>query len=164
MLKPHRRALGISLGCALAFTLVATATVPAAADDHENLPGEPGITLPINDSEAGGTYDQDFVRAYAGATPDGTPVYIYVPAGTPLDGSEPTGVASLDPAFDHNPGDEFVPCGERSASDFVLTQAQIDYMGDQLANQIVAVDEEHFGPMDAADPDQPASDSLVMVV
>ena len=37
-------------------------------------------------------------------------------------------------------------------------------MGDQLANQIVAVDEEHFGPMDAADPDDPASDSLVMVV
>ena len=37
-------------------------------------------------------------------------------------------------------------------------------MGDQLSNQIVAVDEEHYGLMDAADPDNPASDSLVMVV
>jgi len=60
--------------------------MPAQADDHLNLPGEPTITLPINDREAGGTYDQDFTRVYAGTTPDGTPVYIYVPAGTPLDG------------------------------------------------------------------------------
>ncbi|PWC06621.1 hypothetical protein [Mycetocola zhujimingii] len=164
MHKPRARALGVSLGCALAFTLVATAAVPAVADDHENLPGEPGLTLPINDSEAGGTYDQDFERAYAGATPDGTPVYIYVPAGTPLDGSAPTGVASLDPAFDHNPDDEFAPCTDRAASEYALTQAQIDYMGNELSSQIVAVDEEHFGPMDAADPDEPASDSLVMVV
>ena len=49
-------------------------------------------------------------------------------------------------------------------NDYVLTQAQIDYMGDQLADQIVAVDEEHFGEMDAADPAEPASDSLVMIV
>jgi hypothetical protein len=136
----------------------------ASAEDHENLPGEPTITLPINDSEAGGTYDQDFTRVYAGVTPDGTPVYIYVPEGTPLDGSAPAGVASLDPSFDHNPGDEFVPCASRDVADFTLTQAEIDYLGDQLANQVVAVDEEHFGPMDAADPSEPASDSLVMVV
>jgi len=136
---------------------------PASAAP-DNLPGEDTITLPINDSEAGGTYDQDFTRAYAGATPDGTPVYIYVPAGTPLDGSAPTGVASLDPAFDHDPSDEFVPCADASASDFVLTQAQIDYLGAELSNQVVAVDEEHYGPMDAADPSEPASDSLVMVV
>jgi hypothetical protein len=149
---------------AIAVTLVATAAAPANADDHLNLPGEPTLTLPINDSEAGGTYDQDFTRVYAGMTSDGTPVYIYVPAGTPLDGTAPTGVASLDPAFDQNPTDEFVPCDTRDVSDFTLTQAQIDYMGDQLANQIVAVDEEHFGPMDAANPEEPASDSLVMVV
>jgi immune inhibitor A len=97
-------------------------------------------------------------------TPDGTPVYIYVPVGTPLDGGAPTGVASLDPQFDHNPDDAFVPCATTTASQFTITQAQINYLGDKLASQIVAVDEEHFGPMDAADPAEPASDSLVMVV
>lgn len=163
MLKA-RSTIGAMIGAVAAATLVAAVATPASADDHENLPGEPTITLPINDSEAGGTYDQDFTRAYAGVTPDGTPVYIYVPAGTPLDGTAPTGIASLDPAFDHNPDDEFVPCADASVDDYVLTQAQIDYMGDQLANQIVAVDEEHFGLMDAADPSEPASDSLVMVV
>ena len=122
------------------------------------------MTVPLNDSEAGGTYDEQFTKAYSGVTPDGTPVYIYVPEGTPLDGTAPTGVDSLDPAFDPTAGDEFVPCADADASDYTVTQAQIDYMGDQLANQIVAVDEEHFGPMDAADPDDPASDSLVMLV
>jgi hypothetical protein len=163
VLRVPRRAIGTALTGAAALALVATSVAPAHADDHENLPGEPTITLPINDSEAGGTYDQDFTRVYGSVTPDGTPVYIYVPEGTPLDGSAPTGVASLDPAFDPTPGDEFAPCADSSAEDYVLTQAQIDYMGDELANQIVAVDEEHFGPMDAADPNEPASDSLVMV-
>ncbi len=144
--------------------MTVTAAVPAFAAIEPGDPGYPTLTLPINDSEAGGTYDQDFVRAYAGATPDGTPVYIYVPAGTPLDGTAPTDVASLDPAFDPTPGDEFVPCADATAADFTLTQAEIDYMGDQLSNQIVAVDEEHYGPMDAADPNNPESDSLVMVV
>ncbi|WP_350349531.1 hypothetical protein ABIQ69_06350 [Agromyces sp. G08B096] len=164
MLRSPHRAAAAGLAGAAALALLAAGAAPAQADDHLNLPGEPTLTLPINDSAAGGTYDQDFTRVYAGVTADGTPVYIYVPTGTPLDGTAPTGVASLDPAFDHNPGDEFVPCADSSVSDYVLTQAQIDYMGDQLANQIVAVDEEHYGPMDAADPDEPASDSLVMVV
>lgn len=139
------------------MTLTSVAPAFAAA-------GDPTITLPINDSEAGGTYDQDFVRVYSNTTPDGTPVYIYVPAGTPLDGSAPEGVQSMDPGFDPTPGDEFVPCADATPEEFTITQAQIDYMGNQLANQIVAVDEEHFGPMDAADPTDPASDSLVMVV
>lgn len=164
VLRAPRRSIGAFAVGALAASFLAATAAPANADDHENLPGEPTITLPINDSAAGGTYDQDFTRAYAGATPDGTPVYLYVPAGTPLDGSAPVGVDSLDPAFDHNPDDDFVPCADRDVADFTLTQAQIDYMGDQLANQIVAVDEEHFGPMDAADPDVPESDSLVMLV
>lgn len=160
MKRPSRIAATVAGATALAFTVSA----PARANDHENLPGEPTITLPINDSAAGGTYNQDFTRVYANTTPDGTPVYIYVPKGTPLDGSAPTGVASLDPQFDHNPGDEFTPCATATAAQFRLTQAQIDYVGDKLANQIVAVNEEHFGPMDAADPAEPASDSLVMVL
>ena len=87
-----------------------------------------------------------------------------MPQGTPLDGSAPVGVHSLDPAFDHNPDDEFVPCADRSAEDYALSQAQIDYLGDKLADQIVRVDEDHFGQMKAADPADPASDSLVTLV
>ncbi|MFH8252874.1 hypothetical protein ACH3VR_21085 [Microbacterium sp. B2969] len=139
------------------MTLAYAAPASAAA-------GDPTITLPINDSAAGGTYDQDFTRVYANTTPDGTPVYIYVPEGTPLDGSAPAGVASLDPAFDHAPGDDFTPCADADVADFTLTQAEIDYMGDQLASHVVAIDEEHFGAMLAADPADPSSDSLVMVV
>ena len=74
------------------------------------------------------------------------------------------GLHSLDPAFDHDPDDEFEPCATADPADYVVTQAQIDYLGDELANQIVAVDEEHFGPMDAADPSDPSSDSLVTLV
>jgi hypothetical protein len=159
--RTRRRAIGaMILGGATALAMTFTTAAPAYAD----LPGDPAITLPINDSEAGGTYDQEFTRVYASTTADGTPVYIYVPAGTPLDGTAPSGVASLDPAFDHDAGDEFAPCATHDVADYTLTQAEIDYMGDQLAGQIVAVDEEHYGPMDAADPGEPASDSLVMVV
>ncbi|MEH0843077.1 hypothetical protein V6U81_11890 [Micromonospora sp. CPCC 205711] len=160
MRRPSRIAAMVASVTALAFT----ASAPASANDHENLPGEPTITLPINDSAAGGTYQQDFTRVYANTTPDGTPVYIYVPVGTPLNGTAPAGVASLDPQFDHNPADEFTPCATATAAQFTLTQAQINYVGDKLASQIVAVDEEHFGPMEAADPDEPASDSLVMLL
>ena len=163
MLRVPTRVIGAAVTGVVAVAMIATSAGPANAAP-DNLPGEPTLTLPINDSEAGGTYDQDFVRVYAGATPDGTPVYIYVPAGTPLDGSAPTGVASLDPAFDPNPDDEFVPCADASAADYTLTQAQIDYLGNELSSQIVAVDEEHYGAMDAADPTEPASDSLVMLV
>ncbi len=147
------------LGGATALAMTLTSVVPALA-----APGDETMTVPINDSEAGGTYDQEFTKVYSNTTPDGTPVYIYVPEGTPLDGTAPAGVDSLDPAFDPTADDEFVPCADADPSDYTLTQAQIDYMGDQLANQIVAVDEEHFGPMDAASPEDPASDSLVMLV
>jgi len=160
---------------ALARGGVAIATVAAmgmmglpAHADHSTTPpadygsaGDPTITLPINDSHAGGTYYQPFERAFAGETEDGTPVYIYVPTGA-IGGAE--GVHSMDPAFDHNPDDEFVPCADNPASDFLITQAQIDYLGSELESQIVAVDEAHFGPMDAADPADPASDSLVTVI
>lgn len=160
MQRPRRRTIGaITIGGMTALAMTLTSVVPALA-----APGDDTITLPINDSEAGGTYEQDFTKVYSNTTPDGTPVYIYVPEGTNLNGSDPTGIASLDPGYDPTPGDDFVPCADADPSDYALTQAQIDYMGDELADQIVAVDEEHFGPMDAADPEDPASDSLVMVV
>ncbi|RPF27000.1 hypothetical protein [Georgenia muralis] len=120
--------------------------------------GDDTIIVPVNDSAAGGTYYQPFERAYAGATEDGTPVYVYVPVGA-LEGVD--GVHSLDPAFDHNPDDEFVPCAENSADDYVLTQGQVDYIGDALADQILAVNEEHFGDLGAA---ASGSDALVTLV
>ena len=47
---------------------------------------------------AGGTYDIEFVPAYAGATPDGTPIYIYVPKGWDVNGG--AGVLGIDPNVD----------------------------------------------------------------
>ena len=161
--RSSRRAVAAVLLGATTIGVSAVAA-PAEAQVPPDLPGEASITVPINDSEAGGTYDQDFTLAYSNTTPDGTPVYIYVPVGTPLDGSAPGGVASLDPSFDPTPGDEFVPCAEATAAEFTLTQAEIDYLGDTLADQVVAVDEEHFGLMGAADPTRPETDSLVMLV
>jgi hypothetical protein len=152
----------LTAGSAAAVLAVVGLGSPAMAA-ASGSPGDPTITVPINDSTAGGTYDQDFEQAYAGTTPDGTPVYVYVPVGA-LDGNGAAGVDSLDPAFDHNPGDEFTPCADADPADYTITQAQIDYLGDQLSSHIVAVDEEHFGAMKAADPADPKSDSLVTLV
>ncbi|WP_447924526.1 hypothetical protein [Georgenia muralis] len=122
--------------------------------------GDATITVPINDSAAGGTYYQPFERAYAGETEDGTPVYVYVPVGT-FDTATVEGVHSLDPAFDHDETDEFVPCADNSADDYVLTQDQVDYIGDALTDQILAVNEEHLGELGAA---ASGSDALVTLV
>jgi hypothetical protein len=122
--------------------------------------GDPEITVPINDSTAGVTYQQTFVRAFAGTTPDGTPVYIYVPKGA-LGGVE--GVNSLDPQFDPDPNDEFEPCTTTANDDFVLTQGQIDQLGNELVSAnpadpgIVYVDEQHYGEMGG-------NNALVMLV
>ena len=135
--------------------------VSPAVGQTSGSPGGETLTITINDSEAGGSYEQVFEKVYAGTTTAGTDVYIYVPVGA-LDGVE--GVASLDPAFDPNPTDAFVPCSERLASEYVLTQAQIDLLGDTLVDQIVAVNEDHFGEIGLADPADPNSDALVVMV
>ena len=68
---------------------------------------------------------------YANTTPDGTPVYIYVPEGTPLDGSAPDGGREPRSGVrSHEPDDEFAPCADATRPSYVLTQAQIDYLGD----------------------------------
>ena len=159
------RVLAAATACATAITMT-TLAAPASASHTTDGPasGDPGdqtIVVPINDSEAGGTYFQEFTRAYAGETPDGTPVYVYVPTGA-LEGV--TGTHSLDPAFDHNTEDDFVPCAENAAEDFALTQQQIDYLGDQLSDQVVAVNEAHFGEIGLADASDPGSDAMVTLV
>ncbi len=144
-----------------AMTLAALGTTAAAQAHTVGEPGDPTMLVHLNDSEAGGSYHQTFERAYAGETADGTPVYIYVPEGG-IGGAE--GVTSLDPSFDHNPNDAFTPCADSSVDDYLITQAQIDALGDELANHIVPVDEAHFGDIGLADPNDPDSDALVMLV
>ncbi|TFV89606.1 hypothetical protein [Blastococcus sp. CT_GayMR16] len=161
-MRPSIRSL--VAGTAIGVLAVAGLATPALADHSADAPADPGsagdliITVPINDSAAGGTYYQPFRQAYAGATPDGTPVYVYVPTND--DGAN----HSMDPQWDPNPDDDFVPCSEGTLADYTVTQAQIDYLGDELSDQIVDVDEAHFGPMDAANPADPSSDSLVTLV
>jgi hypothetical protein len=60
------------------------------------------------------------------------------------------GVTSLDPAFDQNPDDDFAPCTDNVANDYLITQEQIDQLGDELADHIVVVDEAHFGDVGTA--------------
>jgi hypothetical protein len=122
--------------------------------------GEDRIVVPINDSTAGGTYFQPFVKVYDHPTPEGTPVYVYVPEGA-LDNPNPVGVHSLDPLFDPTPGDDFHPCADAQASDFAITKAEVTYLGDQLANQIVRVDEAHYGQIGDAGA---SDDALVTLV
>jgi hypothetical protein len=157
-----RRVAAAGAAAALGILTTIGLAVPPASAQTVGEPGDLTMTVPINDSEAGGTYDQVFVRVYAGTTPDGTPVYIYVPQGG-IGGAE--GVTSLDPAFDPNPGDEFTPCAESSADDYLITQEQINTLGDELASHIVAVDEAHFGDVGTAvGEDGTSSDALVMLV
>jgi hypothetical protein len=150
-----------SVAVGAVVTALAAYMTPALA----HTVGEPGdetMLVHINDSEAGGSYHQAFELAYANTTDDGTPVYIYVPEGG-IGGAED--VDSLDPAFDQNPNDEFTPCAESLASDYLLTQEQIDQLGDELTDHIVAVDEAHYGDIGAAvGEDGTSSDALVMLV
>jgi hypothetical protein len=135
---------------------VAVLAAPGVAQTNPS-PGDQRITVPIGDDHAGGIYQVEFEKVYSNTTDDGTPVYLYVPVGAIGNPDVPF----MDPTYDPNPNDAFKPCGE---GDYNITQAQINYMGDQLTDQIVRVDEEHYGPMGQADPTDPKSDALVMLV
>jgi hypothetical protein len=154
----RQRLLRITMAAALAASAIGTTAAPAAMASSGS-PGDPTITITINDSHAGGSYDQVFERAYANETTTGTPVYIYVPVGAVDD---PT-VASVNPQFDHNTGDEFTPCADNTPDEFLMTAEQIESLGDELTDQIVAVDEAHYGEIGLADPADPNSDALVML-
>jgi hypothetical protein len=150
----------VALGTAVAMAGLGTTGASAA---NSGDPGDPVITLDINDSAAGGSYEETFQRVYVGEAPSGTPIYIYVPAAYEL-GEDPTGVRSMDPLTDWNPGDEFTPCAEKDAGDYVITQEQIDYLGAELQDHILAIDEAHYGEAGLADPTDPDSDAMVMIV
>jgi Immune inhibitor A peptidase M6 len=154
----RQRMLRLALSTALVGSLVgATAGAAFAAV------GDESITVAINDSEAGGTYDVDFELVFDETTVDGTPVYIYVPEGAIADET----VDWIDPSFDPNPADEFDPCPSKfEEGEYLVTQAQIDALGNELVKEegIVEVDEAHFGPIGLADASDPESDALVVLV
>jgi hypothetical protein len=155
-----QRWLRIVMAAALGASLMAT-TAPAAptARASSGSPGDATITITINDSHAGGSYDQVFEKVYANTSGTSAPVYIYVPQGAIGD---PT-VNSVNPQFDHNPGDSFTPCADNTPAENLMTQAQVDTLGDELHDQIVAVDEAHYGEIGLADPTDPNSDALVLL-
>lgn len=152
-----QRLLGVLMAAALGASAIGTAAPAVMASSGS--PGDPTITITINDSHAGGSYDQTFEKVFADATTTGTPVYIYVPLGAVGD---PT-VDSVNPQFDPNPSDEFVPCADNLPAEDLITQAQIDALGNELTDQIVAVDEAHYGQIGLADPNDPNSDALVLL-
>src|SRR3954468_18450704 len=158
-MRPINRRL-VAGSAAAALAIVAPPPPAVAAPTGSGKAGDTTIVVPINDSTAGGTYLQTFVRAYAGQTPDGkTPVYVYVPQGA-LDNPNPHGVQSLDPQYDPTPGDGVTPCGDAKATDFAIASQELTYRGKTLANQIVAVDEDHFGKIG----DAGASDNALVTL
>jgi hypothetical protein len=153
----RQRLLRLALSTALVGSFVGATAGTAMASSGS--PGDDTIVITITDSHAGGSYDQVFEKVYANTTTSGTPVYIYVPEGAVDD---PT-VDSVDPQFDHNTGDEFTPCADNTPDEHLMTAEQIEALGDELTDQIVAVDEAHYGEIGLADPSDPNSDALVLL-
>lgn len=152
-----RRLFRVAMAASLAASVIGTAA--PAVMGSSGSPGDATITITINDSHAGGSYDQIFDLAYSNTTTTGTPVYIYVPMGAIGD---PT-VDSVNPQFDHNTTDDFTPCADNTPAENLMTQAQITALGDELTDQIVAVDEAHFGEIGEAVPGDPATEALVLL-
>ncbi len=152
----------LALGAALALSLSLSVAGAAAQS-----PGDPTMTVNVGDDVAGGQTAIEFVLHYSGTTENGTPVYIYAPEGA-VDNANPTGVAGADPQIDRDPTDEFEPCETNSATDFQISEAQIDGLGGELVGNatdpgIVQVDTEHYGDIGLADPADPDSDALVVL-
>ena len=159
--------LATALGAALVFTASAGAA-SAMAQDPEQSPGDPTLEIAVGDDVAGGTTTLTFERYFAGATANGTPVYVYAPEGAV--GGDVTGVEGADPQWDPNPDDEFTPCDDETntAADFQISDAQLAGLGEELVGTagdpgIVEVDTEHYGPIGLADPSDPDSDALVLL-
>lgn len=146
------------LGSVFALSLFTVGAPVALAADPS--PGDATITIDVGDDAAGGNVELTFERAYSNTTIDGTDVYVYVPEGSI--GNED--VLGMSPAIDPNPLDDFEPCPSKfDPGDYLITQDQIDTLGDELTDQIVRVDEEHYGPIGLADPSDTSSDALVVL-
>ena len=145
---------------------LALTAVPGASADHDvaaDLADGAPVTLHLNDSGYGGSFDLDFDVAYSGDA-DGREVYVLAPVGWAATASgvsvagisqgwDPTAQFDLDDGDTTSPPDgdpdDVQPCED--GDEHVMTQAQIDSLGDSVAN-IVAVDENHFGPVEGDAP------------
>ena len=160
-----RRAAAAAISGVAALAMVAAATAPAQRRDPASPANRRSRCRSTTARQAEPTI-RPSRRVYANTTPDGTPVYIYVPAGTPLDGSAPDGRREPRPRV--RPRPPLTNSCPAPITDVERLRRSLRRRSTTWAtsspNQIVAVDEEHFGEMDAADPAEPASDSLVMVV
>ena len=156
MLRVPRRTIGAATIGAVALALAATSVAPAHADDHLNLPGDPTITAADQRQRGRRHVLPDLHEGLRRDDPRRHARLRLRARGHALDGTAPTGVAQPRPGLRPRPrATSSCRAPTRRPTDYTITQAQIDYLGDELANQIVAVDEEHFGPMDAADPGRP---------
>jgi hypothetical protein len=154
----RHRPIRVLLGSVFALSLFSVSAPVAMAADPS--PGDATFDIDVGDSAAGGSVIVTFEKAYENTTTDGTDVYVYVPVGSI--GNED--VFGMSPALDPNPADGFEPCPSKfDTGDYLITQAQIDSLGDTLTSQIVRVDEEHYGPIGLADAADPDSDALVVL-
>ncbi len=134
---------------------LALTVAPAASANHDVkadlLDGDDTVLFHLNDSGFGGEFDLTFEIAYQGDA-DGRPVYVLAPEGyaATADGAFVPGISQgWDPTAAFDTEDEVQPCVD--GDEHVMTQAQIDSLGDSVAN-IVAVDEAHFGEVQGDDP------------
>ena len=143
----------MSLLVALAMLGIVAPAATLAADEVDPLAkaGDPTLVLDVGDSFAGGEVLLTFTRAFKDVTDDGTPVYIYVPEDS-IGNEDADGMS---PNWDPNATDDLAPCGDRfDTGDYLITQDQINALGAELTDQIIRVDEEHFGAVgDAGDSD-----------
>ena len=156
-----RRALGRGMLAAAMVAAVGGLTgLTAPAASAATTPVGPTRTSPSRSEttspEAPTTSSSS--RCTPGATPDGTPIYIYVPsAGTST--AAPASSASTRTSTP-TPTTTNTPCGGDLA-DHLMTQASITQLGDELANHVVAIDEAHFGDIGDANGAEPGGDALV---
>ena len=130
----------------LTTTAASAATTPVGPDTN--------ITVAVGDDVAGGTYDIEFVPAYAGATPTALPsTSMSRRAGTST--AEPASSASTRTST-RTPPTRTRPAAVPSRTT-LMTAASIDELGDELANQVVAIDEAHFGAIGDAERAEPAA-------
>lgn len=132
--------------------VAAMVLAPAAMAEHTNWEiGDPLITLELNDATAGGDFSLHFEKAYDATTGAGRDVYIYAPEGwQDSDGATADDpVAGLTQGWDPNPDDEYEVCVD--GDEHVLTAAQIEDLGASIES-IIAVDEQHFGPIEGDEP------------
>lgn len=160
MKRPLART-GIALAAAAAML---APTSPALADLGTPSAGAEQFTMTVFDDYAGGERQIDFVRAYAGQTPEGTPIYIYAPQGWE---SGAAGVPGLDPSIDPDPADGLTPCATPDSEQVALNNLspeKIAYLGDEIANHIVAINETHYGPIGNEMDGKPVDASLVVLI